>query len=86
MSGATPKRRCFEQHAVVAFELDGFDDDWRQEMTEDENARKQVEEDANEDLELADEDAEHVGGGAYEAYLNSKGIKQGPTEPPPTTH
>jgi hypothetical protein len=37
-----------------------------------------------EDLEVEKQDAEHVSGGAYEAYLSSHGTKQGSNsgEPP----
>jgi hypothetical protein len=34
-------------------------------MSDDEKTRKELEEDANEDLDLEDEDAEKVGGGVF---------------------
>jgi hypothetical protein len=37
-------------------------------MSEEKDTRKQVEEDAKEDLELTDEDAEKVGGGDLSKY------------------
>jgi hypothetical protein len=39
-------------------------DDWRSEMTEENDVRKQVEEDAKEDLEIDEEKANKVSGGA----------------------
>jgi hypothetical protein len=41
-------------------------------MGGEDETRKQVEEDAKEDLELKDEDADKIGGGEYQKLLNKE--------------
>jgi hypothetical protein len=44
-------------------------------MNDDDKARNQLEEDVNEDLELKDEDADKITGGANDSYLKLGDIK-----------